>query len=281
MTFEAGLAPTTDLHSHLVPGVDDGAPSLEDALEGIGRMVERGIRRIVTTPHLEGSLTLNSSRLDERLAWFDEAFEETRSVARSRWPDLRLERSNEVALDHPMGSLSDPRLRLGTGSFTLVEWPRLQVPPGSSQVLERLTGEGYELLLAHPERYASRGDGMARLERWRATGARFQVNYGSIAGVYGEEVRRRAMGLLSRGWVDCLATDFHGRPGLRLFIVEARERIRRIEEASGSGSGSWDLLARTNPERIAEGEPPHPVPPLPWGEGIWERVTALLRPGRP
>jgi protein-tyrosine phosphatase len=253
---------------------------MDDALEGLERMVERGFRTVVTTPHLEGSLTLHPERLRARLDALDDAFEDTRARALDRWEGLSLSRSNEVALDHPGVDLSEPRLRLGTGSFTLVEWPRLQVPPGATQALARLVDEGFDLLLAHPERYAATGDGLARLERWRETGVRFQVNYGSIAGVYGEDARRRSFALLARGWVDCLATDFHGRPSLRLFVREAEERIRRVEDAIGISGEAWELLTRINPERIVSGGAVLPVTPIPWEEGLWGKVTSLFRTGR-
>lgn len=272
--------PRVDLHSHLVPAVDDGARSVDDVLEGVERMVERGVGWIVTTPHLDGSLTREPARLRARLDQMDRAFAEAREAVARAFPDLRFSRANEVALDHPEPDLSHEEIRLEGGRFVLVEWPRLRVPPGSGVALERLRSQGFELLMAHPERYRS-ADGAAErlghLARWREAGVYFQVNYGSLVGAYGPEARRRSLELLARGWVHCLASDFHGRPGLRIHFFEARDRL-----VAGGSEGSpeveaWELLTRTNPERILHGKEPLEVPEVGRGETLWTRLASLFR----
>jgi len=278
---EPGLvaAGAVDLHSHLVPGVDDGASTVDDVLEGIGRMVECGVDTVVTTPHLEGSLTLLPDALERRLETMESSFAQAREAVLKAFPDLTFLRANEVALDHPEPDLSDPRIQLGDGGFLLVEWPRLHVPPGSPSVLKRLVDEGHRMLLAHPERYRI-GEGeraLGRITEWRETGVPFQVNYGSLVGAYGPEPRRRALWLLRKGWVECLATDFHGRPNLRLYMVDARERLFSEEGDGESEQSSWELLTRTNPRRILEGEAPLPVPPIEVQDGLWERLTSFFR----
>lgn len=277
MSQEESVGSRVDLHSHLVPGVDDGARTLDDVLEGVGRMVDCGIRRIATTPHLEGSLTHDPAGLARRLDRMDEAFAPVRAEVQRRWPEVELSRANEVALDHPEPDLSDSRIRLSGARFVLVEWPRLRVPAGSVEMLERLQDQDVSLLLAHPERYRGPEPELSQLEEWRGAGAFFQVNFGSLAGAYGPDPRRRALELLARGWVDCLATDFHGRPSLRLYVVEARQQFARIEgDAGGRRWEAWQLLTRTNPARVLDGEPPVPVPPVGRGETLWSRVTSLF-----
>jgi hypothetical protein len=142
-----------DLHSHLVPAVDDGACSLEEALDAVERMVERGVRSIVTTPHLNASTTKVASDREARLAEVDEAWNEVCGAVKVRFPTLGFRRGHEVMLDIPDPDLSDPRVRLSGTSFVLVEWPRLQIPPQTEPVLERICAEGYRPIIAHPERY--------------------------------------------------------------------------------------------------------------------------------
>lgn len=269
---EAGMDGEVDLHSHLVPGVDDGARNLEDVLEGVGRMVERGVTTIVTTPHLDGSLTLEASGLERRLSRMDGAFLEAEEAVRRAHPAVRFLRGHEVKLDCPDPDLSDQRLRLGGSDFVLVEWPGLLVPPGTPRVLRSLRSQGAEFLIAHVERYRGYDQAMTVLERWREEEVFFQVNHGSLVGRYGTEVRRRAFRLLERGWVDCLASDFHGRPELRLYIGAARRLFRELDAEE-----AWTMLTEVNPGRIAGNEKPLPVPTVKMERGVWDRLASLFR----
>jgi protein-tyrosine phosphatase len=262
----------TDLHSHLVPGVDDGAQSVEDALEGIGRMFDRGVRAIITTPHLDGSLTRDPAALAVRLAEFDASFSRVQAGAGEAYPELELRRGCEVMLDRPDADLSHPGVRMGGTEFVLVEWPRLHIPPGTPAVLRGLREQGVTLLIAHAERYSGYDAELSLVPRWREEGALLQVTYGSMVGRYGPEVRARALRLLEGGWVDFLATDFHGRPALRLYIDEAKRGF----EALGA-EGAWELLTATNPARIFRGEAPLPVPLVTDERGLLARLLARFR----
>jgi len=262
----------TDIHSHLVPRVDDGAETLEDALEGIGRMVERGIGRIVTTPHLDGSLTRDAAALERRLTQVDEAFRMVSEAAARRHPGLEFERGHEILLDLPRPDLSDPRLRLAGTNFVLAEWPRLRIPPETGAALRGIHADGVEIVIAHPERYVGYDPQLSLMERWRDEGAILQVNHGSLLGRYGDEARSRAFHMLERGWADCLASDFHGRPGLRLFLEGTRQLFRELDAEE-----VWIRMTQDNPDRISRGERPLPVSPVIVERGFLARVRSYLR----
>ena len=99
------------------------------------------------------------------------------------------------------------------------------------------------------------------------------MNHGSLVGRYGEQARRTAFALLERGWVDLLASDFHGRSHLSPGLDEARGAL--LEAGGGPQLG---LLAGVNPGRIIEGDEPLPVPPLPVRPGFLERMKAVFKP---
>lgn len=261
----------TDLHSHLVPGVDDGSRTLEESLEGLGRMWDAGIRRVVTTPHLDASLTRQPGGLEGRLSAMDRAFERLQGAAAQAHPDLELHRGHEVMLDLPDPDLSDPRLHLANGPFVLVEWPRLTVPPATGEVLGRLRDAGVVPVIAHPERYRGMSHRFRLAEIWRQEGAVLQVNYGSLVGRYGSEPRALAFRLLERGWADCLSTDFHGRPHLDLFL----EPVRTLFHERGA-EDEFRLLAAVNTARILEGKEPRPVPPIAPDRRLWSRLRGFL-----
>lgn len=260
-----------DIHSHLVPDVDDGARTVEDTLDAVMRLTLEGVRKIITTPHLDGSLTLDPDHLEERLDEVTEAYEEAAAAVGERFPEVLFLRGHEVMLDVPDVDVSDPRLRLAGTRFVLLEWPRLHLPPGTTKVLGRLKGEGYVPIVAHPERYI--GIDMELASRWKEAGALLQVNYGSLDGRYGADARAVAFRLLRRGWVDYLASDFHARPDKKIYMQEARERLDDL----GAGE-AFVTLSLTNPARILRDELPIPAPALPMERGFWARLREIISP---
>ncbi|MCJ7627246.1 MAG: hypothetical protein MUO50_02545 [Longimicrobiales bacterium] len=263
----------TDLHSHLVPGVDDGSRTLEEARDGLRRLRASGVRRVVTTPHLDGSLTRDRGMLEARLAKVDEAWGSLHRMAEGEFPDLDLHRGHEVMLDIPDPDLSDPRVHLAGTAFVLVEWPGLQVPPSTLSVLDRLVDSGIRPIIAHPERYRGLDRDTVLPGEWRERGALLQVNYGSVLGRYGDLPRRRAVTLLERGWVDLMASDFHGRAHLSPSVREAQEVF-----SEWGGGDRFDLLARVNPARVLRGEDPMPVIPLTVKKRVWQRLREVFQP---
>lgn len=260
-----------DVHSHLVPGVDDGARDVPAVLASIERMTRSGIRRIITTPHIDGSLTLDAEGLEGRLGTVTIAWERAAQAVRESFPEVEFMRGHEVCMDVPELDLSDPRIRLAGTSFVLLEWPRLQLPPATARALSGVCRAGYRPIVAHPERYVGMGQALAVAGQWRDVGAYLQVNYGSLVGRYGPEAQRTAFALLGRGWVDYLSSDFHGHASLKVYKDEAWEALERM--------GALEILhclCRVNPGRIVSDEPPLPVPVLADDRGFWSRVRGLV-----
>jgi protein-tyrosine phosphatase len=235
-------------------------------------MVGAGITAIITTPHLDGSLTRHPDRMEVRLRDLDESFAAIATAAEERHPELTFERGCEIMLDRPDVDLSSPRIRLGGTRFALIEWPRLQIPPGTPQVLGAIRGQDVRVLIAHPERYSGYDEELSIIPRWREEGALLQMNYGSLLGRYGPQARARAIRLLESGWVDCLSTDFHGRPSLGLFVDEAKKVFQSL-----GAEASWDLLTQTNPHRIRRDEEPLSVPPVEGDRGVFSRLWSLFQ----
>jgi protein-tyrosine phosphatase len=263
-----------DLHSHLVPGVDDGAQVLDDTLDGVRRMLDVGITRIVTTPHLDGALTQDPEGLEARLSEVDSAWALAYEAVRREFPEVEFSRGHEVMVNIPDLELTDRRLRLAEGSFVLVEWPRLQIPPRTEYVVQGIVAKGCTPIIAHPERYAGMLGQVDLAREWRRAGAVLQVNYGSFVGRYGKEAEVVATTLVQRGLIDCLSTDFHGRGHLKLFVKEARGWFEEQD-----GAEQFYMLTSTNPRRILDAETPLPVTPLRAQKGLWDRVRGFLGNG--
>ena len=186
-------------------------------------------------------------------------------------PDMQVWRGVELMMDAPEPVIGDPRLRLAGGPFLLVEFPFMTVPPRSRELIADLRTRDCVPILAHPERYHGFAPDFSLAEQWRRQGAYLQVNGASLLGRYGQQAQRFAAGLLERGWVDYVCSDYHARGSP---AVQAYRRLLLELE----GVEQVQLLCETNPARILEGQPPLPVPPLRIKRSLWSRVAGLFRP---
>lgn len=257
-----------DFHNHVLPGVDDGAADLPQALAALAAFAAQGVDTVVATPHLSGAATRDPALLARALARVDAAWEDLRRAAAGAAAGVRLERGAEVMLDVPVPDFSDPRVRLAGTPFVLVEFPWMSVPPGAAQVLAGLGEAGWRPVLAHPERYPEAT--VAQAGEWRRAGAALQVNAGSLLGRYGEGPRRAAWGLLERGWADYLCSDFHARG--RCATADAAAALARA-----GGALQAHRLMHENPARLLAGQPPLPVPPLRRPLPLWRRLLGRDR----
>lgn len=268
---EAALAGFVDFHSHMMPAVDDGSADVAQSLTALRHFQAQGASACITTPHFDGSLTRVQGLLDVRLAELDGAWEQLRQ-AHAATPGLpRLERGVEVMLDDPDPDLRDPRLRLAGGPFVLVEFPAMQLPPNAEWALHNIRRHGWRPILAHPERYRNHDSRLTVLARCRAAGAHLQVNAGSFLGQHGDRARAVANVLLSLGWIDYLASDYHAR-GEPASAKAAALLVKR-----GAAQQVQRLFVE-NPARILAGEGPLPAAPLeggahrPW----WARLLGRI-----
>lgn len=260
----AGSGGLTDLHSHLMPGVDDGAVDDDEARSGLLAMEAAGVRRLATTPHVDASALLRPS-WESRAAALDDAWQRLLAVAGEAVPEMTLHRAAEVRLDIPDPDLSDDRLRLAGGPAALVEFAYFTVPPYSDRMIARLQQQGWIPVIAHPERYRGIATQLGIVVAWREAGARIQVNAGSFTGRYGSEAKANAVNLLRAGLIDCLSSDYHSRGTPEL--QPARAWLH-----SHGASDHAELLLEVNPDRILSGLDPLPVPPLEPKRGIFSRI---------
>jgi len=245
-----------DLHSHLLPGVDDGSPSVQKSVPVLERFAEQGVEILVLTPHLTASQATHAP-----YARHVDLLEELRAAA-PNGPELRL--GWEIMLDEPNVDLRAPHLALGQSTAVLVEFPRVAVPARAAVELSRIRASGRVPLLAHPERYW--GCTPEKVREWRAAGAVIQMDVASLTRRGTIAATSRA--LLDAGLVDCFSSDNHGDARS---LASARDWL--LEEATPA---HVELLTRTNAQRLLNDEPTLPVPPLRRG-GMLSRLGGLLR----
>jgi len=194
----------TDLHSHLLPGIDDGAEDIEQSLELIRRLLDMGFQHLITTPHVMADLYPNTPGVIRRkLAEVQEA------VKAKGWP-IRIDAAAEYLLDEGFEPLLEKdKLLALPGKRVLVEMSFISEPPKFDQYLFSMQTKGYRPLLAHPERYLFLRDEPQRYQDLKDRGCEFQLNLLSLTGYYGKPTRENAYRLLKEGLIDYLATDLH------------------------------------------------------------------------
>jgi protein-tyrosine phosphatase len=231
-----------DLHTHLLPNVDDGATDVRQAVAVLTKFAELGVTAVCCTPHLRAS-HLDEAPCEE----MDALMDDLRAVAPAA---PRLTRGFEIMLDVPNANFADRCLGLGGTQYVLVEFGRLVPADGSVDVLSRMTAQGVVPLLAHPERYAVCS--VVQAARWREAGALLQVDATTLLA----DTRRagRARALVEAGCATIIASDNHGDQRNLQVAVEWLE--------SHGGRTQAQLLAVENPAAILAGEIPAPVPAM-------------------
>jgi protein-tyrosine phosphatase len=244
-----------DFHNHVIPGVDDGASTLEEALAALRELRGQGVSVVVATPHLDASSLARVGGADDPLESIRAGWERLRAAAAAEVPGLRVERGAEIMLDTPSPSFDAPEVRLAGTSFVLIEFPFMSIPPAAGAALFEVKLRGWTPVVAHPERYHNFDDDCAQAVEWRERGGLLQVNAGSLLGRYGAAAERRGWALLGLGLVDYISSDFHAR---------GTPHLRGCSEALAAAGGGEQarLLMHDNAARMLDDLPPHPVPPL-------------------
>ena len=207
-----------DVHSHLVPGVDDGVKSVEEAVEIIQFLSQRGIRRIITTPHIYPDVYPNT---ENQLI---KAFEQVRSRIDSLGLDVEIELAAEYFMHAELlKKLENNRPLLGFGKDRniLLETAFQDQPRIWEHVIFELIVKGYKPVIAHPERYNYVAENPEVVRGWREQGIKTQINIPSILGAYGSKVRATAQMLIKKGWVDMIGSDIH-----RLDQISLLEKVK-------------------------------------------------------
>lgn len=194
----------TDIHCHVVPGVDDGSPDVETSVELIERMASWGYTRIIATPHMTQDTFENTPDI------LDPALEKLQDALARRLPDFELTRSAEHRIDDFFFSQLEKGLILPfPGNYILVENSFIQEPWNLDQTLFDLKIKGYKPIMAHPERFRYYQDNRQRYKQLHDAGNLFQINLLSLSGYYGKATKQQAEWLINQGMVDFIGSDLH------------------------------------------------------------------------
>ena len=230
-----------DIHSHLLPGLDDGAKSWDMTLKMCHLAIRDGITHIVATPHADDTYVYSRDRVQDLVTELGNKMGD--QLAFSVGCDFHFSFENiEDAIAHPR------RYTIATTQYLLVELSDYGIPPQVSDSLLRLQAAGMIPIITHPERNAILQRRPERVLEWVGAGCLTQVTASAVTGFWGDTARRVAMWLLENDAVHVLASDAHDDKHRRPILSEARAAVSKL-----SGAGVARTLVQDNPQAIVNG----------------------------
>lgn len=202
----------TDMHSHFIPGIDDGAKSLENSVELIRFFYNQGYKKVITTPHIMGDFFRNTA---ENIA---EGLEKVRHQLKVENIPILIESAAEYYVDYELEKKieKEPLLTFGK-NYVLIEISYVNQPDNLDRVLFELQTNGYQPILAHPERYPFWFEAVEKFETLVNKGVLLQLNINSLTGYYSPQSKKTAEMLIDRGLVRFLGSDCHHTGHLEVF----------------------------------------------------------------
>ncbi|MGZ3763624.1 MAG: tyrosine-protein phosphatase [Mucilaginibacter sp.] len=191
-----------DMHSHVLPGIDDGAQNPQESIILIRKMMELGISKIIATPHIMADYYKNTAET------INNALKILKAELKKENIDIEVEAAAEHYFDETFEKrVNDRKLMTMGNNYALFELSFISQPPNTFQVIQRMIELGYRPILAHPERYAYMS--IEQLRTIRENGCSLQLNTISLTGYYGREAKKMAEALVDHQLIDFISSDMH------------------------------------------------------------------------
>lgn len=203
-----------DMHSHLLPGIDDGSKDTTQSVGFIKRLHELGLQKLHCTPHIFSELYPNTPDT------IHDALEKTRFALAEADVNIELGAGAEYMIDDTFTVSND--LVCLPNKHVLVEMSYLAEMPNIEKIIFDLQVKGFVVILAHPERYSFYFGRNPRLHRFKEIGVLFQLNLLSLCGYYGKDVEKLAEYLLQKKYYDLAGTDLHHEKHLQVLTQETQ-----------------------------------------------------------
>ena len=216
-----------DLHSHILPGVDDGSRNFEDSLAILRGLEKQGITRVVLTPHYVTETNYNSSFVKNQ-----KIFAELQKKVKAEKIKIKLHLANEIYIDPEIRKLIRTKKISGINGTKnlLIELPMSGEFEGYEDIFLSLQRAGYTVVLAHPERYRAMHKAYKIIGRLQSQGILMQCNLGSLVGQYGKHAKRTVKKMLKDDLVYCFGTDIHHERDYNEIAVARKKLIKLTDE---------------------------------------------------
>ena len=207
-----------DIHSHLIPGIDDGSPDMETTILLLKKFIDLGYKKVITTPHIMSDYYKNTPAII--LSGLDKVKAE---IIKNNL-DIVIEAAAEYNLEPEFEDLLEKNnlLTFGTDKYLLFELSFFDEPPRLNEIIWKMREKGLSPVLAHVERYAYWHKDYDKIEEMINRGVKLQVNIGSIIGAYGPEVKKVAEKLIEDQVIDFIGSDCHHEQHLEMINHASR-----------------------------------------------------------
>ncbi|WP_428327476.1 tyrosine-protein phosphatase [Mucilaginibacter sp.] len=191
-----------DMHSHVLPGIDDGAQNTDESIFLIKKMMDLGIKKIIATPHIMIDYYRNTAET------INGSLEILKAALIKENIQIEIEAAAEHYFDETFEArVNDGKLMVMGDNYVLFEFSFINKPPNTISVVQKLRELGYKPILAHPERYPYLTmDDFEMLHSW---GVDFQLNTISLTGYYGSEAKKLSENLIDKQLIDFISSDMH------------------------------------------------------------------------
>lgn len=216
-----------DIHSHLLPGIDDGARTLSDTLTLAKSFEEIGVSQFITTPHISHYFWNNSPEI------ISSKYEETKLFLNNEKIEIPFKVAAEYLMDDRFeNNLQNEKLLTLKDNYILVEMSYINAPIQLYKIIFDIQLAGYIPVLAHPERYSFYHKNFDEYDKLKKAGCRFQLNLLALVGYYGSEINKTANQLLKKGMYDFTGTDVHHNKHIKSFDQKVKsDSISDLKEA--------------------------------------------------
>jgi len=193
-----------DLHSHLIPGIDDGSQTMEESLSLLKNMEKLGYKKVITTPHIMSDSYRNTPEIIYK------GLSELQNAASREGIKIKIDAAAEYYLDDGfIHLLKEGKMMTVNGTYLLFETSYISKPLQIEEMIFEITSAGYIPIMAHPERYRYIKDPLKEYRRFQKLGVLFQVNLNSFGGYYGKSAKILADFLSTHGMISYLGSDIH------------------------------------------------------------------------
>jgi protein-tyrosine phosphatase len=193
-----------DMHSHILPGIDDGAPTVKESVILVKRLIDLGFTKLIATPHIMADYYRNTPETIQK------ALDQLKEELEKQQINIPVEAAAEYYFDETFESKIEKGNLLTMGNnYLLFELSYINYPNNLKEVVKKLNDKGYKPILAHPERYPYLYGSIENYNKIREYGCYFQLNTISLTGYYGKQTQKIAEDLVDNMMVDFIGSDMH------------------------------------------------------------------------